>query len=196
MGKIFEQRVEHMVTNWWLALIVGILSLIVGFVVLINPVDSYFTFALWLGVAIFVSGLAGLVLSLSSRNSVVRSGWVIFAAVVDMLIGIVLMFNIMLSAEVMPLLFGIWLLYRGFALLVEGLDLRRYDVRDAGWILFGSVAMIVVALIILWLPETLGVEAVVLFIAIAFLLYGASMVAFAFRLADLHGRAKEEARKR
>lgn len=185
-----------MVTNWWLALIVGILSLIVGFVVLINPVDSYFTFALWLGVAIFVSGLAGLVLSLSSRNSVVRSGWVIFAAVVDMLIGIVLMFNIMLSAEVMPLLFGIWLLYRGFALLVEGLDLRRYDVRDAGWILFGSVAMIVVALIILWLPETLGVEAVVLFIAIAFLLYGASMVAFAFRLADLHGRAKEEARKR
>jgi uncharacterized membrane protein HdeD (DUF308 family) len=53
--------------------------------------------------------------------------------------------------------------------------------------------MIVVALIILWLPETLGVEAVVLFIAIAFLVYGASMVSFAFRLADLHNRAKEDA---
>ena len=193
MRKIFEQRVEHMVTNWWLALIVGILSLVVGFVVLINPVESYFTFALWLGVAIFVSGIASLVLSLSSRNRVVRSGWVILAAVIDIFIGILLMFNIMLSAEVMPLLFGIWLLYRGFTLLIGGLDLKRYNIRDAGWIIFGSVAMIVVALIILWLPETLGVEAVVLFIAIAFLVYGASMVSFAFRLADLHNRAKEDA---
>ena len=182
-----------MVTNWWLALIVGILSLVVGFVVLINPVDSYFTFALWLGVAIFVSGIVGLVLSLSSRNRVVRSVWVILAAVIDIFIGILLMFNIMLSAEVMPLLLGIWLLYRGFTLLIGGLDLQRYNIRDAGWIIFGSVAMIVVALIILWLPETLGVEAVVLFIAIAFLVYGASMVSFAFRLADLHNRAKEDA---
>lgn len=193
MRKIFEQRVEHMVTNWWLALIVGILSLVVGFVVLINPVDSYFTFALWLGVAIFVSGIVGLVLSLSSRNRVVRSVWVILAAVIDIFIGILLMFNIVLSAEVMPLLLGIWLLYRGFTLLIGGLDLQRYNIRDAGWIIFGSVAMIVVALIILWLPETLGVEAVVLFIAIAFLVYGASMVSFAFRLADLHNRAKEDA---
>ncbi|MBQ2363952.1 MAG: DUF308 domain-containing protein [Alistipes sp.] len=193
MRKIFEQRVEHMVTNWWLALIVGILSLVVGFVVLINPVDSYFTFALWLGVAIFVSGIVGLVLSLSSRNRVVRSVWAILAAVIDIFIGILLMFNIVLSAEVMPLLLGIWLLYRGFTLLIGGLDLQRYNIRDAGWIIFGSVAMIVVALIILWLPETLGVEAVVLFIAIAFLVYGASMVSFAFRLADLHNRAKEDA---
>lgn len=193
MRKIFEQRVEHMVTNWWLALIVGILSLVVGFVVLINPVESYFTFALWLGVAIFISGIVGLVLSLSSRNRVVRSVWAILAAVIDIFIGILLMFNIMLSAEVMPLLLGIWLLYRGFTLLIGGLDLQRYNIRDAGWIIFGSVAMIVVALIILWLPETLGVEAVVLFIAIAFLVYGASMVSFAFRLADLHNRAKEDA---
>ena len=50
--------------------------------------------------------------------------------------------------------------------------------------------VIIVALAVLWMPATLGAEAVILFVAVAFVSYGVSMVTLAFRLLDIHRYAK------
>ena len=181
---------EREIGQWWLAAIVGIVAIAVGFIVLVNPVASYFTAAVWLGAAIFVSGIMGLIISLTSNNILVRRGWAIFASIIDVIIGVMLMFNVLFTLSIMPIILGIWLLYRGATSLMQGLDLKRYDVRDSGWMIFGSVVMIAIAIIILWLPMTLGVEAVILFLALAFIVYGVSTLSYAFRLLDIHRRAK------
>jgi hypothetical protein len=41
------------------------------------------------------------------------------------------------------------------------------------------------------MPQTLGVEAIVLFVAAAFLIYGFSSISLGFRLYDVHRRARE-----
>lgn len=180
-----------MISQWWLAAIVGIVAIGIGFIVLVNPIESYLTAAVWLGVAIFVSGVMGLVLSIASNNVAVRRGWAILASVVDIILGLLLMFNIVFTITILPLVFGIWLLYRGAVSLMQALDLRGLGVEDTGIMIFTSVVMIVIAFVVLWLPDTLGAEAVILFLAMAFMIYGVSMVAYAFRLATLHRRAKE-----
>lgn len=188
--SIFEKD-ERMISQWWLAAIVGIVAIGIGFIVLVNPIVSYLTAAVWLGVAIFVSGVMGLILSIASKNIAVRRGWAIAASIIDILLGLMLMFNILFTVAILPLIFGIWLLYRGAVSLMQALDLRGLGVEDNGWIIFGAILMIIISFVVLWLPETIGVEAVILCMALAFMVYGVSMVAYAFRLAALHRRAKE-----
>jgi uncharacterized membrane protein HdeD (DUF308 family) len=120
----------------------------------------------------------------------VRRGWLILASIADIIIGIILIFNTLISAFVMPILLGAWLLYRGIAMLMQGIDLKSHSVRGSGWLIFYSAIVIIVALAVLWMPATLGVEAVILFVAIAFVSYGVSMVTLAFRLLDIHRYAK------
>lgn len=191
MESDIYEKTERLIKHWWLSLVVGIAAVAVGFVVLVHPAESYYTFALWLGIVVLLSGIAGVVQALSTKNYFVRRGWIVLAAVADIIIGIVLMFSSMLSAVAMPILLGVWLLYRGCAMLVQGFDLRSFGVRDAGWVMFYAAVIIAIAIAILWMPATLGVEAVILFVAIAFITYGVSMVSLGFRLWDIHRRARQ-----
>lgn len=190
MRNDYSERSERLVGYWWLSLIAGVVLIAIGFFVIVNPAASYLSFAVWFGVAVMFSGILTLVQSLSSNNRYVRSGWLILASIADIIIGIILVFNAVVSAFVMPILLGAWLLYRGAAMLMQGIDLKSHSVRGSGWLIFYSAIVIVVGLAVLWMPATLGVEAVILFVAIAFVSYGMSMITLGFRLLDVHRYAK------
>lgn len=184
------EKTEYLIRRWWLSLIAGIVSISIGFIILVNPVTSYYIFAIWLGAAIFVSGLFGIMQNVSSKNYFVRRGWLIVANIADIVIGLVLMFNAIISEVFMPTLLGFWLLYRGATMLVQGFDLRDYGIRDAGWVIFYAALIIALAVAILWLPMTFGLEAVILFIAIAVIAYGISTISLSYRLWEVHRHAK------
>ena len=184
------EKTEFLIKRWWLSLIVGIVAVAIGFIILVNPVTSYYIFAIWLGAAIFVSGLFGLILSTGSKNYFVRRGWIIVANIADIIIGLILMFNAIISEVFMPTLLGFWLLYRGATMLTQGFDLRDYGIRDAGWVIFYAALIIALAIAILWLPMTFGIEAVILFIAIAVITYGISTISLSYRLWEVHRHAK------
>ncbi|MBQ8493898.1 MAG: DUF308 domain-containing protein [Alistipes sp.] len=191
MENDLYEKTERLIKHWWLSLIIGLAAVAVGFIVLVHPAASYYTFAVWLGIVVLISGVAGLIQTFSTKNYFVRRGWLILASVADIIIGLLLMFNTILSAVAMPILLGAWLLYRGCAMLVQGFDLRSFGVRDAGWVIFYAAVVIAISIAVLWMPGTLGVEAVVLFVAIAFITYGVAMVSLGFRLWDIHRRARE-----
>lgn len=184
------EKTEYLIRRWWLSLIAGIVSISIGFIILVNPVTSYYIFAIWLGAAIFVSGLFGIMQNVSSKNYFVRRGWLIVANIADIVIGLVLMFNAIISEVFMPTLLGFWLLYRGATMLVQGFDLRDYGIRDAGWVIFYAALIIALAVAILWLPMTFGLEAVILFIAIAVIAYGISTISLSYRLWEVHRHAR------
>ena len=183
-------KTEYLISRWWLSLIVGLAMTAMGIIILVYPTISYYTFAVWLGIAILLSGALGLAESLSSQNLFVRRGWLIIASVADILIGIVLMSNILLSEAILPLILGCWLLYRGCAMMAMGKDLRHYGARDAGWVIFYAIVMIILSIAILWMPMTLGANMVILFIAIGLIVYGVSMFSLSLRLWEVHRHAR------
>ena len=185
----YEQS-EYLINRWWLSLLIGIMAIAIGFIVLVNPVGSYYTFALWMGLAILLSGIMGLLQSLTSQNYFVRRGWLVLASVADIFIGIILLFNSLLAEMTLPLLLGFWLLYRGCVMLAQGFDLRSYGRRDAGWVIFYSIIVIALGIAVIWLPSTLGSAVVILFIAIGFITYGVSIISLAFRLWEVHRHAR------
>lgn len=191
MENTHAKTSEQTIGRWWLSVVVGLVSIAAGVIVFINPVASYFALALWLGVAVLLSGIFSLIQCFSTNNSFVRNLWVVIAAIIDIVIGLALMFNTLFTAIILPILFGIWLLCRGGVVLLQGMDLRSCRVRNAGWVIVGAVVMIAVAFVVLLMPESYGIEAVILFIGIAFVAYGVSAVALGFKLYDMSERAKE-----
>jgi uncharacterized membrane protein HdeD (DUF308 family) len=184
------EKTEFLIKRWWLSLIAGILAVVIGFIILVNPVTSYYIFAVWLGAAILVSGIFGLMQSISSKNYFVRRGWLIVANIADIIIGIILLSYAIITEVFMPTLLGFWLLYRGATMLVQGFDLRDYGIRDAGWVVFYAALIISLAVAILWLPMSFGIEAVILFIAVAVIAYGISTISLSYRLWEVHRHAK------
>ena len=191
MGNNYSKTSEQPIGRWWLSIIVGLVAIAAGIIVFINPVASYFAVAMWLGVAVLLSGIFNLVQCFSTDNSFVRNVWVVIAAIIDIIIGVALMFNTLFTAIMLPILFGIWLLCRGGVMLLQGMDLRSYRVRNAGWVVLGSIVMIAISFVVLLMPESFGVEAVILFIGIAFVAYGVSAVALGLKLYDLSEQTKE-----
>lgn len=190
MNQSNYEKTEYLINRWWLSLFVGLVAMCAGFVILVNPVASYYTFAIWLGLAIFISGIFGLIQSLSSKNYFVNRGWLMLASAADVVIGIILVFNAVISEVFMPVLLGVWLLYRGATMLVQGFSLRNYGIKDAGWVVFYAALIIALAIAVLWLPMSFGIEAVIIFVAIAFIAYGISTISLAYRLWEVHRHAK------
>jgi uncharacterized membrane protein HdeD (DUF308 family) len=190
MKNEYLERTERLIHHWWISLIGGVILIAIGFIVMVNPVASYFAFAMWFGFAVMLSGILSLLQSLSSKNRYVRNGWLILASIADIIIGLLLVFNFLLSAFAMPILLGIWLLYRGAAMLAQGIDLKSNNVRGGGWIIFYSAIVIIISIAVLWMPATLGVQVVILFVAIAFVSYGIALVSLGLRLWDIHRQAK------
>ena len=114
MRNDYSERSERLVSYWWLSLIAGVVLIAIGFFVIANPAASYLSFAVWFGVAVMFSGILTLVQSLSSFNRYIRRGWLILASIADIIIGIILVFNAVFSAFIMPIL-----------LLHEGSDILK-----------------------------------------------------------------------
>ena len=120
-----------------------------------------------------------------------RNVWVVIAAIIDFIIGVALMFNTLFAVVMLPILFGIWLLCRGGVMLIQGLDLRSYRIRNAGWVIFCSIVMIAISFVVLLRPESFGAGAVILFIGIAFVAYGIAAIALGFKLYEVSEKMKE-----
>ena len=182
---------EQLVGSWWLSIIVGLVALCASFIVLINPMGSYLSVAMLFGVAMLVSGIITLVQCFTTDNGLLRNGWVIVGAIADIIIGVLLSFNILLTAAMLPILFGIWLLSRGFVGVIQGMDLRALRLPNAGWIVLGSVVMMCVGLVVLLLPDIVGVELIIVCITLAFMSYGFSAISLGLRLYAVHRRAQD-----
>lgn len=88
MENTHAKTSEQTIGRWWLSVVVGLVSIAAGVIVFINPVASYFALALWLGVAVLLSGIFSLIQCFSTNNSFVRNLWVVVAAIIDIIIGV------------------------------------------------------------------------------------------------------------
>ena len=78
MGNNYSKTSEQPIGRWWLSIIVGLVAIAAGVIVFINPVASYLAIALWLGVAVFLSGIFNLVQCFSTTiASCVIYGWLL-----------------------------------------------------------------------------------------------------------------------
>jgi len=167
------QNPEEMLANikifpWWLVLLWGILSLIVGILFLATPGITTVLLITFIGAYWFVGGIFALI-SLTVDKS--HMGWKIFLGIINILAGIVILtyplYSTLFLLSFFVILIGFWGCVIGVAHLFHA-----YSTKDAGNGVIGIISLIFGLLLLAFpliaaalVPFIIGILAVVTGIA-------------------------------
>ena len=183
---ILLENSKRAIRYWWLYGIVGLLLVAAGILTFAYPARSYMSLAVIFGWFILCSGILEIVLSATDKGFVTGRGWMIAAGIIEAVLGIILIFNVVLSAEVLPLFLGFWLMFRAFWAIGFGSDMWSLEVRGSGWTIFFGVLLLLCSMWIVFRPLVFGVPAVITWVGISLLLAGAGAMSFAWQLRGVH----------
>ncbi|MBQ4278455.1 MAG: DUF308 domain-containing protein [Rikenellaceae bacterium] len=189
MDNFFQSQIENSkkaVKYWWLLLLLGIAIFVTGVVVFAFPAESYLSMALVFGLLMLFSGVFQVVLAGSNKNYVTGRGWMLAGGIIEILLGLILSFNVALSAATLPIFLGFWLLFRSFSLIGLGSDMSSAGIGGSGWTIFTAILLLICSIIILAQPYIFGVQMVVIWVGISLLMAGISTSVFAVQLRSVH----------
>lgn len=165
------------------SMILGILMIILGILCLVFPVKFLLVIEIFASIAIILAGIEEIRLY-STTPVYFRSGTVLLSGILNILLGILLIFS---PSEVMlttfAFLMAINLISFAIAQFTTANRLKFYGSNDTGWITGNGVINIIIAIILIFLPQT---SAAISLIAGIFLLAGGiSLVVHAVKARDL-----------
>ena len=179
------------VRNWWLLLLLGIAVFITGIFIFTYPGASYVALALTFAVLILVAGVVNIALAATNSNAAVGRGWLLAGGIMELLIGLMLMVYPSVSAATLPFFLAFWLMFRSLGLIGTGSDLMSLKVPGGLWTIIVGSLLLLCSVLILVHPVLFGVEAVVIWVGISFLMAGISLSVLAFELKSLHKHFSE-----
>lgn len=181
---LYERALEP-VKHWWMYLIIGILALVLGIFMLASPVITYEMLTLLLGIALIIFGIIQLVVAMLSKNFFVSRAAAIIGSILDIVLGVLLFANPGISAITLPLILGMWMMYKSFMTISYAGDLKGLKVKGYGFTMFCGIVLLILSVMILLRPITIGMMTVAIYIALSFIIYGLSEIVSSFRLKSI-----------
>lgn len=151
-------------------LISGIIMLILGIVVWANPLSSLYAMAIYFGGAVFLLGCGYITFSFSEY-----SGWYFVVGLLDLFIGLILLTNLGLTIQTLPILFAFWFLATGVMQISGGLDIKKLGL-PWGWSIFSGILGIILAFLILSY-QSFGEAVLVLYVGFYIFAFGVLSIA-------------------
>lgn len=147
-------------------LLAGILMIILGTYIWFNPFISLLALSLYIGIALIIIGSGYIGSSMS-----LESGWFMFVGAIDIIVGIILVSNLGVSAETLPIIFALWSIAVGSVQVVSSYHLSKINL-PWGWTLSLGLLGIVFGFLILQYP-TLGAITISTLLGLYIIMYGA-----------------------
>lgn len=165
--------------NWWLVL-GGVALIVCGGAVFAAPGLFLELITVWAGVAFFVSGVAGIASYVRLHRAGIPAGWDLFMAILDFVVGVVLVLHPYALASVIPWMLGASFVVFGVAELAGMVSFARSipEIRTVS-VVAGLLSAVAGIMLIVW-PESLS-----LWVAAFALVRGVTLVALGFMF---HGR--------
>ena len=100
----------YAVKNWWMSLLLGLLYIAVALCLLFAPVSSYVALSVIFSISILVSGVLEVFFAAGNKKTISSWGWYLAGGIIDLLIGIYLVFYPLVSMGLIPFIVALWLL--------------------------------------------------------------------------------------
>ncbi len=176
-----------MTRYWWGMLLLGVAIFIAGILTLAYPGESYLSLTILFAILMLVSGAMQLVVAFTERYMSSRV-WTAVLGALEVILGLVLLANPDITALMLPIILGIWLMIRGVGLIGIASEMSRFHIPGMVWTVILGVLLVICSLAILFQPLLFGMTAVVIWVGSAFLIEGATITIFAFQLFNLRNR--------
>ena len=181
-SSTYREALRDISGLWWLMLGLGLLSIVAGIIVLIEPGSSLKAIAVITGVFVLIDGIVALVAALSRGAE--NRGLVALIGVLNLIVGVLLIRHPIGGVVAVALLVGIWLIVAGAVRFVLAFDAERHRV----WRFLLAAVEIVAGIAIVSSPH-IGVATLALLVGVALIANGVSFGALGFAL---HGAGRDE----
>ncbi len=137
-------------------IITALLLIVLGVVCIFNPGASFASAAWLMGLVILVSGVSSLIFGLRAQAFLPNAGSTTLLAVFQIIVGLMLASNILVSEVALIVVFSMWVIFEGVSLSVLSIDYCKGG-YDRWWLmLILGVCSIVLGFLALREPETTG----------------------------------------
>ena len=168
-------ELRELTWGWWLALLIGVVSVVAGIIVIAKPSNSLATLAVIFGIFILIDGIVELVAALSGRTE--SRGMLAVLGVISVIAGVLLIRHPLGGVRAVALLIGIWLLAAGVVRFIAAFESRENR-------LWRIVVGLVLAAFGVWIVASphIGYATLALITGIGFICYGISMMALGWAM--------------
>jgi uncharacterized membrane protein HdeD (DUF308 family) len=137
-----REEVRALTWGWWLALIIGTLSVVAGVIVVLKPSDSLTTLAVVSGIFILVDGILELIAAVLEDTQ--NRGLMAVIGALSVIAGVLLIRHPLGGVKAVALLLGIWLIAAGLVRLIAALAVPGHRVWRIGVALVLAIFGIVI----------------------------------------------------
>ncbi len=171
-------------TNWWLLLLTGIIFLILAGKIMVHPVESIVELAFFIGWALLIAGIFQIGFSLSAKGILSNWLWRFFNGILNVIIGVVFLSHPALTAQILPIIFGFWIIFVGLSTFFVGLKERSVNI-PGGW--FDMLLGIIITLSGFWISYNPAVETAMFtwMMTLIFIFYGVYFVVVSLQLSRI-----------
>jgi uncharacterized membrane protein HdeD (DUF308 family) len=145
--------------SWQAAILLGVLTLILGIIVAVHPTGSLNVIAVLLGILLILSGIFHLIRVFDPEEQ--HRIWLGIAGLLFIVIGVVLIRHLHLTRALIGLIIGITWIVQGLVSLIGGISGGVREGR-AWWIIFGLVSLVAGIVVAVTPASSLTVLAVLL----------------------------------
>lgn len=171
--------------NWWMMLLKGIVLIILSFFVFRHPVETLVSLAVFIGIALLITGIIAIIVSISVRKFDDNWGWRLFEGIIDVIFAIVLLSNPGITAAVFPFILGFWMIVYG-VMIFSGSFKNKKEGDTNWWLsLLGGILTVLFG----WFVMTdlfAGAIAITVWIGIGLLILGIVYIVLSLRLKKLN----------
>ena len=175
----------------WLVLISGVLIAILGISMLFTPLENLVTLALFIGIAMLVSGISEIV-SFCGEEKGQRSGWMLASGIITTLLGIWTFFGRGTAAliAILPFIFAVWVMTSSIMRIGGSVALKSEGFSQWGWLLAFGIVGTILGFILLFTP-VLSSAIIAFSIAFMLIVHGVNNIIIFFRMNSLGNKIKK-----
>ena len=169
----------------WLSLIIGILLIITGFILFVNPIETTLALVQVISILLIIMGIVRIVRFFS--NEIFKSGMFLIGGILDIVLGIIMIYNRPATTIAFLWLIGFWQIFHGINELVLSIDIKQLGFKR-WWlgILAGIIGIIFGFMLINNLM--LSTVYVSVSIGISMFMFGVTFISTFFSISDKQKR--------
>lgn len=174
-ASLTPSELRELTWGWWLALLIGVVSVAAGVIVIAKPSNSLATLAVIVGIFILVDGVVALVGALSSETQ--NRGLLAVLGVLSVIAGTLLIRHPLGGVRAVALLVGIWLIAAGVVRFVAAFEAPGHRL----WRIGVALVLAIFGIVIVASPD-IGYATLALITGIGLICYGLGLLALGWAM--------------
>jgi uncharacterized membrane protein HdeD (DUF308 family) len=171
----------RLLRNWWIPVIRGLLAVVFGVCVFVEPASALAIVVLVFGAFAFANGIMAIIAGL--HRDVANRGLLIFEGIAGAIVGVITFISPPTTAIVLYSFIAAWAIVTGIAQIVTAIRWRKV-IQNEIWLILAGISSAIFGVLLIALPMAgfLALAAIIAFFSVT---WGIVLIALGLRLRGL-----------